>query len=112
MSKKLKIHVLNKSIRHWGYLPLLLTFTLSACSTLPPPVEQMAVTKSTVDRASSSPNAVEAAPVVICRPASTFNKAKANHEFSRLYPDKPTFNQRRNGVTRRGRNFRMREHRP
>ena len=76
MNKKLKTYVLNKSIRHWGYLPLLLTFTLSACSTLPPPVEQMAVTKSTVDRASSSPNAVEAAPVELQKAREKLDRAQ------------------------------------
>jgi predicted S18 family serine protease len=37
--------------------------TLAACSSLPPPVEQMAITRSTVERVSSAPNAVDAAPV-------------------------------------------------
>lgn len=37
--------------------------TLVACSSLPPPVEQMAVTRTTVERVSSAPNAVDAAPV-------------------------------------------------
>jgi predicted S18 family serine protease len=37
--------------------------SLAACSSVPAPVEQMAVTRATVERVSASPNAVEAAPV-------------------------------------------------
>lgn len=40
-----------------------LAATLSACSSAPPPVEQMAVTRTTVERVSSAPGAVDAAPV-------------------------------------------------
>ena len=76
MNKKLKTYVLNKSVTRWAYLPLFLTFTLTACSTLPPPVEQMAVTKSTVDRASSSPNAVEAAPVELQKAREKLDRAQ------------------------------------
>ncbi|MGD9945358.1 MAG: DUF4398 domain-containing protein [Burkholderiaceae bacterium] len=36
---------------------------LSACASVPPPVEQMAVSRSTVERVASSPEAVSTAPV-------------------------------------------------
>ena len=40
-----------------------LAVSLSGCSSVPPPVEQIAVSRTAVERASSSPNAVDAAPV-------------------------------------------------
>ena len=76
MNKKLKSHVPKKFVRYWGYAPLLMASALTACSTIPPPVEQMAVTKSAVDRASSSPNAVEAAPVELQKAREKLDRAQ------------------------------------
>ncbi len=45
-------------------LPGVLLLGLSGCATVPaPPVEQMAVSRSAVERVSSSPNVADAAPV-------------------------------------------------
>ena len=45
-------------------LPVVLLLGLSGCATVPaPPVEQMAVSRSAVERVSSSPNVADAAPV-------------------------------------------------
>ncbi len=76
MNEKLESHVPKKSVRYWGYAPLLMACALTACSTIPPPVEQMAVTKSAVDRASSSPNAVEAAPVELQKAREKLDRAQ------------------------------------
>ena len=50
--------------------------TLAACSSLPPPVEQMAVTRSTVERVSSAPNAVDAAPVELSQAREKLARAE------------------------------------
>ena len=76
MNKRLESHVPKKSVRYWAYAPLLMAFALTACSTMPPPVEQMAVSKSAVDRASSSPNAVEAAPVELQKAREKLDRAQ------------------------------------
>ncbi len=59
---------------------LLGTFTaaamLTACSNLPPPVEQMAVTRTTVERVSSAPNAVDAAPVELSQAREKLARAE------------------------------------
>ncbi len=45
-------------------LPVALVLGLSGCATVaPPPVEQMAVSRSAVERVSASPNVADAAPV-------------------------------------------------
>ena len=45
-------------------LPLALLLGMAGCSTVPtPPVEQMAVSRSAVERVSSSPNVADSAPV-------------------------------------------------
>ena len=49
---------------------------LSACSSLPPPVEQMAVTRTTVERVSSAPNAVDAAPVELSQAREKLARAE------------------------------------
>jgi predicted S18 family serine protease len=50
--------------------------TLTACSSLPPPVEQMAVTRTTVERVSSAPNAVDAAPVELSQARDKLTRAE------------------------------------
>lgn len=50
--------------------------TLAACSSLPPPVEQMAVTRTTVERVSSAPNAVDAAPVELSQARDKLARAE------------------------------------
>ncbi len=50
--------------------------TLAACSSLPPPVEQMAVTRTTVERVSSAPNAVDAAPVELSQAREKLARAE------------------------------------
>lgn len=57
-------------------LPMAAIFSLSACSSIPPPVEQMAVSRSAVDRASSSPNAVDAAPVELQQARQKLDRAQ------------------------------------
>ncbi len=52
------------------------TALLAACSSLPPPVEQMAVTRSTVERVSSAPNAVDAAPVELSQAREKLARAE------------------------------------
>ncbi len=76
MNHTLKSSTPKKSVLSWGAMPLLLAFTLTACSSLPPPVEQMAVTKVAVDRASASPNAVEAAPVELQKAREKLDRAQ------------------------------------
>ena len=49
---------------------------LAACSSLPPPVEQMAVTRTTVERVSSAPNAVDAAPVELSQARDKLERAE------------------------------------
>lgn len=49
---------------------------LAACSSLPPPVEQMAVTRATVERVSSAPNAVDAAPVELSQAREKLARAE------------------------------------
>ena len=49
---------------------------LAACSSLPPPVEQMAVSRTTVERVSSSPNAVDAAPVELSQAREKLSRAE------------------------------------
>lgn len=49
---------------------------LAACSSLPPPVEQMAVTRTTVERVSSAPNAVDAAPVELSQAREKLARAE------------------------------------
>ena len=49
---------------------------LAACSNLPPPVEQMAVTRTTVERVSSAPNAVDAAPVELSQAREKLARAE------------------------------------
>ena len=55
---------------------LVVITTLAACSSLPPPVEQMAVTRSTVERVSSAPNAVDAAPVELSQAREKLARAE------------------------------------
>ena len=55
---------------------LVVITTLVACSSLPPPVEQMAVTRSTVERVSSAPNAVDAAPVELSQAREKLARAE------------------------------------
>ncbi len=76
MNSKLKLSVSEKSIARWRTISLLLAFALTACSTIPAPVEQMAVSKVAVDRASSSPNAVEAAPVELQKAREKLDRAQ------------------------------------
>ena len=59
-SHLIRIHCL-RAVHLGGAIIAILT--VAACSSLPPPVEQMAVTRTTVERVSSAPNAVDAAPV-------------------------------------------------
>lgn len=49
---------------------------IAACSSLPPPVEQMAVTRTTVERVSSAPNAVDAAPVELSQAREKLARAE------------------------------------
>lgn len=49
---------------------------LTACSSAPPPVEQMAVTRTTVERVSSVPNAVDAAPVALSQAREKLARAE------------------------------------
>lgn len=49
---------------------------LAACSSLPPPVEQMAVTRTTVERVSSAPSAVDAAPVELSQARDKLARAE------------------------------------
>ena len=49
---------------------------LAACSNLPPPVEQMAVTRATVERVASAPNAVDAAPVELSQAREKLARAE------------------------------------
>jgi len=49
---------------------------LAACSSLPPPVEQMAVSRTTVERVSSAPNAVDAAPVELSQAREKLARAE------------------------------------
>ena len=55
---------LKRLARASAVLPVALLLGLSGCATVPaPPVEQMAVSRSAVERVSSSPNVADAAPV-------------------------------------------------
>ena len=49
---------------------------LAACSSVPPPVEQMAVSRTTVERVSSAPNAVDAAPVELSQAREKLARAE------------------------------------
>lgn len=49
---------------------------LAACSNLPPPVEQMAVTRTTVERVSSAPSTVDAAPVELSQAREKLARAE------------------------------------
>ena len=49
---------------------------LAACASLPAPVEQMAVTRTTVERVSSAPNAVDAAPVELSQARDKLARAE------------------------------------
>ena len=49
---------------------------LTACASVPPPVEQMAVTRTTVERVSSAPNAVDAAPVELSQARDKLARAE------------------------------------
>jgi len=49
---------------------------IAACSSLPPPVEQMAVTRTTVERVSSSPSAVDSAPVELSQARDKLSRAE------------------------------------
>ena len=49
---------------------------LSGCSTLPPPVEQMAVSRTTIERVSAAPDAVEAAPVELSQAREKLARAE------------------------------------
>ena len=49
---------------------------LTACASVPPPVEQMAVTRTTVERVSSAPNAVDAAPVELSQAREKLARAE------------------------------------
>lgn len=49
---------------------------IAACSSLPPPVEQMAVTRTTVERVSSAPSAVDAAPVELSQAREKLTRAE------------------------------------
>lgn len=55
---------------------LTVTAMLAACSSVPPPVEQMAVTRTTVERVSSAPNAVDAAPVELSQAREKLARAE------------------------------------
>ena len=55
---------------------LIAVVMLGACSSLPPPVEQMAVTRTTVERVSSAPNAVDAAPVELSQARDKLARAE------------------------------------
>lgn len=57
-------------------LPIAAIFSLSACSSIPPPVEQIAVSRSAVERASSSPSAVDAAPVELQQARQKLDRAQ------------------------------------
>ncbi len=76
MNKSEKSGTSGRSVARWVSLSLLLAGSLTACSTLPAPVEQMAVSKAAVDRATSSPNAVEAAPVELQRAREKLDRAQ------------------------------------
>ncbi len=49
---------------------------LAACSSVPPPVAQMAETRTTVERVSSAPNAVDAAPVELSQAREKLARAE------------------------------------
>lgn len=49
---------------------------LAACSSVPPPVEQMAVTRTTVERVASAPSAVDAAPVELSQAREKLARAE------------------------------------
>jgi hypothetical protein len=49
---------------------------LAACSTIPAPVEQMAVSRSAVERVSSQPNAVDAAPIELQQAREKLTRAE------------------------------------
>ena len=51
-------------------------FLVAACSSLPPPVEQMAVTRTTVARVSAAPSAVDAAPVELSQARDKLSRAE------------------------------------
>ena len=55
---------------------LMVATVLAACSNMPPPVEQMAVTRTTVERVSSAPNAVDAAPVELSQAREKLARAE------------------------------------
>ena len=49
---------------------------VAACSSLPPPVEQMAITRTTVERVSAAPTSVEAAPVELSQARDKLARAE------------------------------------
>jgi predicted S18 family serine protease len=49
---------------------------LAACSTLPPPVEQMAVSRTTVERVAAAPDAVDAAPTELSQARDKLARAE------------------------------------
>ncbi len=53
-----------------------LVSVLAACSTLPPPVEQLAVSRTTVERVSAAPDAVDAAPVELSQARDKLARAE------------------------------------
>ena len=76
MNINLTKRVSTAYVAPWWPMSLLLATALVACASVPPPVEQMAVSKSAVDRASSSPNAVEAAPVELQKAREKLDRAQ------------------------------------
>lgn len=67
----------DKCVRRLALAGVLAAVTmLAACSSLPPPVEQMAVTRTTVERVSSAPNAVDAAPVELSQAREKLARAE------------------------------------
>jgi Domain of unknown function (DUF4398) len=65
----------NDSVK-FGLVVLASCAALAACSTIPAPVEQMAVSRSTVERVSSQPNAVDAAPVELQQAREKLTRAE------------------------------------
>ncbi len=73
-------HLIFSHIKHSRQLKWVGVFTaaamLVACSSVPPPVEQMAVSRTTVERVSSAPNAVDAAPVELSQAREKLARAE------------------------------------
>ena len=49
---------------------------IASCASVPPPVEQMAVTRTTVERVSSAPSAVDSAPVELSQARDKLARAE------------------------------------